>query len=71
MVRYKKNTSYPLFNLNSIKPTIEWLSTDLSGSVQFNNFDYLIKLEYLDNVLKIGIIELNSKDKLIRMAKHN
>lgn len=67
----KENTSYPFFGLYSIQPTIEWLDTNLSDSVPYINYDYLVKLEYLDDVLKIDIIEVISKDKLIRNRKHN
>ncbi|NOQ38267.1 hypothetical protein GQ472_05240 [archaeon] len=66
-----ENTGHPHFDFYSIKPTVEWLSSDLSESVQFINYDYLVNLKYSDNVPIIDIIGLNSKDRLIRNAKHN
>ncbi len=67
----KNKASYPLFGFYSIEPTIEWLGTDISDSVETINYDYLINLKYSDNVPIIDIIGLNSKENLIRNAKHN
>ena len=45
-----ENTSHPFFGFYSIKPTIEWLGTDISETVQVinsfdhNPFDYLTQL---------------------------
>ncbi len=72
-----ENTSHPLFGFYSIMPTIEWLGTDISDTVQVinsfdhNPFDYLINLEYSDNVPIIDIIGLNSKENLIKNARYN
>ncbi|MCK5042623.1 MAG: hypothetical protein KAR51_01230 [Candidatus Aenigmarchaeota archaeon] len=67
----KNKTSYPLFGFYSIMPTIEWLGTDISDSVETINYDYLVNLKYSDNVPIIDIIGLNSKENLIKNAKHN
>jgi len=67
----KNKTSHPTFGFYSIKPTIEWLGIDISDSIEPSNYDYFVKLDYPNNKPIIDIIGLNSKENLIKNARHN
>jgi len=67
----RNKASHPLLGFYSIEPTIEWLGTDISDSIETINYDYFVNLKYSDNVPIIDIIGLNSKENLIKNARHN